>query len=71
MKLDMENPGTLAARAPKRFNSLAALNNSEDTAAAHNLQHFRASFLARKHRISSDLAAVVAALAFGQAAHNG
>ena len=63
-----ENPVTLAAdRAQNRFNCLDALNGFENSPSPSKIQERRAAFVARKCRISRDIAETIAVLAFGEA----
>jgi hypothetical protein len=66
---EMKNPASLAAsRAQDRFKSLQALNGPEDSPSLSKIQERRAAFIARKCRISRDIAETVALLAFGEVA---
>jgi hypothetical protein len=65
----MKNPVTLAAdRAQNRFNVLPTLNSFEITTPPAKIQEQRAAFIARKCRISRDIAETIALLAFGEMA---
>ncbi|MGO9392572.1 hypothetical protein [Rhodoblastus sp.] len=62
------NPASLAAgRALENVFCLAA-NNPEITQDASKIQEIRAAFIARKCRISRDIAETIALLAFGEPA---
>jgi uncharacterized membrane-anchored protein len=65
----MKNPAPLAAdRAQDRFKGLQALNGSENSHSPSKIQERRAAFIARKFRISRDIAETIAPLAFGELA---
>jgi hypothetical protein len=67
MKPEMLNPAPLAAdRAHDRFNCLATLNGPENSPCSSKIQERRAAFIARKCRISRDIAETIALLAFGE-----
>jgi hypothetical protein len=68
MNLDMENPATLAAdRAPNSSLCVVAGECSEHNRATPKIQELRAAFVARKARLSHDIAHLIAALLFGGA----
>lgn len=60
------NPAAVGARgALEMFNSRATENSPENRPNALNTQEIRAAWIARRARISPDIASVVAGLAFG------
>ncbi len=69
MPNEMKNPVTLAAdRAQNRFNCLAALNGFENYHTPTKIQDQRAAYVARKCRLSREVAETIALLAFGEMA---
>jgi hypothetical protein len=64
------NPAALAdaGRARNSFNCLATLNGSENSQSPPEIQERRAAFIARRCRISRDVAGTIALLAFGELA---
>ena len=64
---EMKNPAPLTAdRAQDRFEGLQALNGPENSLSPSNIQERRADFIARKCRISRDIAETIAPLVFGE-----
>ena len=66
MKADIENPAAWADadRAPNSF-KFAAVNGSEITPTALEIQAFRIAWIARRARLPLSIAAALAPLAFG------
>ena len=60
------NPASLGdGRVQNRFNCLQALNDFDLVTSPSKIQEHRASFVARKFRLSREIAEAIALLAFG------
>jgi hypothetical protein len=68
MRPEKLNPASLGdGRVQNRFNCLQALNGFDPVISPSKIQEHQASFIARKYRLSREIAETIALLAFGEA----